>query len=795
MLSSPSSNIVGAMREYINMLEKFELTDGTLNGKGSSAQAGLWAVLPLPVEEQQEPVVDTHNYANNPLCTDRTPLVGPRKGGTDRRSKNQRHSGTTVTVEVVSEGPAAVYGQYLTEETLSGSLRCDLGLASHHKGGFTGHVNTRAVVDSGASWTAIRLDTLLATLSSEKTSTSKLKFHESDITFVGVTGKQLICLGWTLVQIKLGQLLVETKAFVFPKMHEPMLLGMNTLHAANLCIDVGRMAMYESPPTPLPEGAVPLFVNDNAPPAPTRPANANSGDSQCFTSASRDELYFAKAGQVLATVACSSSPELSHSGGGSNNASTRNEPPEPEDAFAEMMQGKLTLSQRVERLLICEEMQANGRVARPQRHLSTTRLLQDVTIRPGQSKPIHLYMQEAIIGPNRTLEIEPSAQFRAAYPELGTAGVDLAFWHASAQRVAQYRMQNTSKDIIHIPAGTPFGSAVGISLTDSNSFQLQHNPERTLAILEDSRYQLNLARLIGADVLDTKRAMWALLATAVSTPGTLFSHLDPGTSATQAPDPSSGKGTKNPPEGSHEGTFCDRSGQSPIVGKRYHLRGEDYDLCEAEYNKLTDDEKLLYEEISPPDPEEDEDPNAIAEFEGIGASTVEFEYTEEADYSKLPFEQGGRPSTEEDLASLGLILDQAIDASHPDCPKIKDTRPHDYQRLVEVCTRYGAVWSRDAKVPTPARHPWARCEINTGDTTPIQQKPYPIPQKFLPAVRKEIDGLLKANLIEPGFGNWASPVICIVKKDSSASELRIKLAVDYRRLNASTTVDCARLGD
>lgn len=39
-------------------------------------------------------------------------------------------------------------------------------------------------------------------------------------------------------------------------------------------------------------------------------------------------------------------------------------------------------------------------------------------------------------------------------------------------------------------------------------------------------------------------------------------------------------------DGSHPGMTCDRSGMSPIVGVRYHLRGSDYDLCEAEYEKL-----------------------------------------------------------------------------------------------------------------------------------------------------------------------------------------------------------------
>ena len=50
----------------------------------------------------------------------------------------------------------------------------------------------------------------------------------------------------------------------------------------------------------------------------------------------------------------------------------------------------------------------------------------------------------------------------------------------------------------------------------------------------------------------------------------------------------------------HLGMMCDRSGQCPIVGFRYHLAGEDFDLCQAEYNKLPEEEQARYEKIAPP---------------------------------------------------------------------------------------------------------------------------------------------------------------------------------------------------
>lgn len=47
----------------------------------------------------------------------------------------------------------------------------------------------------------------------------------------------------------------------------------------------------------------------------------------------------------------------------------------------------------------------------------------------------------------------------------------------------------------------------------------------------------------------------------------------------------------------HWGVECDVSGMNPIVGGRYHRMGDNFDLCEAEFQKLEDGEKLKYELI------------------------------------------------------------------------------------------------------------------------------------------------------------------------------------------------------
>jgi len=49
----------------------------------------------------------------------------------------------------------------------------------------------------------------------------------------------------------------------------------------------------------------------------------------------------------------------------------------------------------------------------------------------------------------------------------------------------------------------------------------------------------------------------------------------------------------------HSNVICDVSDKK-IVGMRYHKKGEDYDLCEAEFKKLCAEEQVLYEMICRP---------------------------------------------------------------------------------------------------------------------------------------------------------------------------------------------------
>ena len=147
----------------------------------------------------------------------------------------------------------------------------------------------------------------------------------------------------------------------------------------------------------------------------------------------------------------------------------------------------------------------------------------------------------------------------------------------------------------------------------------------------------------------------------------------------------------------------------------------------------------------------------------------------------------------EDLEKLGFSLEKAID---PD-QRLEDGSyaPLAYEKkllLYEIARRWHYVFSRDTKIPKVSF--LVVMEIPTGDAPPQQQAPYPIPERLRKAAMEEINKLLKAGLIEPSMSDWASPALVTVKKDSTATELKIKFAIDYRRVNAVTRLDAGGLG-
>ena len=71
--------------------------------------------------------------------------------------------------------------------------------------------------------------------------------------------------------------------------------------------------------------------------------------------------------------------------------------------------------------------------------------------------------------------------------------------------------------------------------------------------------------------------------------------------------------------------------------------------------------------------------------------------------------------------------------------------------------------------------------IDTGNSDPISQKPYPMAMKHYQWVKEEIDKMLEVGVIRNSHSSWSAPIIVVPKGDGGKC-----LVIDYRALNKVT---------
>ncbi len=125
------------------------------------------------------------------------------------------------------------------------------------------------------------------------------------------------------------------------------------------------------------------------------------------------------------------------------------------------------------------------------------------------------------------------------------------------------------------------------------------------------------------------------------------------------------------------------------------------------------------------------------------------------------------------VARLDVVIEEVQSKSH----KLSGVRDGYCQELDIVLKEYKAVFSDrpgDTKV--------VQMSIETGDHPPFRQAPYSVPIGIRDKVKKELDSLEDAGIIERSDSPWASPLVPVKKPDGS-----VRLCVDFRRLNLVTT--------
>lgn len=105
------------------------------------------------------------------------------------------------------------------------------------------------------------------------------------------------------------------------------------------------------------------------------------------------------------------------------------------------------------------------------------------------------------------------------------------------------------------------------------------------------------------------------------------------------------------------------------------------------------------------------------------------------------------------------------------------------QRSIEsVCAKYADVFHMPGDTLSTTNLIEHSIKLKD-NTSPVYVKPYRLPNALKGEIQKQVDEMLKHDIIEETTSEWSSPVLLVPKKTDRSGEKKWRLVVDYRQLN------------
>ena len=103
--------------------------------------------------------------------------------------------------------------------------------------------------------------------------------------------------------------------------------------------------------------------------------------------------------------------------------------------------------------------------------------------------------------------------------------------------------------------------------------------------------------------------------------------------------------------------------------------------------------------------------------------------------------------------------------------------------MLATLLSYADVFEHSLGHTTVVRH-----SIDTGDSSPIRQRPRCLPCAYHKDTDDQIRDMLDQGVIQPSISPWASPIVLVRKKDGT-----YRFCVDYWKINSVITRDAQPL--
>jgi hypothetical protein len=126
--------------------------------------------------------------------------------------------------------------------------------------------------------------------------------------------------------------------------------------------------------------------------------------------------------------------------------------------------------------------------------------------------------------------------------------------------------------------------------------------------------------------------------------------------------------------------------------------------------------------------------------------------------------------------------------------RLENLNPEERQVMENTCRDYHDIFylpGDKLSCTTIVKH-----SINViPDTSPINTRPYRLPESQKTEVDKQVGKLLKEGIVAESNSPWNSPLLIVPKKADASGEKKWRLVIDFRRLNEKTIGDVYPLPD
>jgi len=108
--------------------------------------------------------------------------------------------------------------------------------------------------------------------------------------------------------------------------------------------------------------------------------------------------------------------------------------------------------------------------------------------------------------------------------------------------------------------------------------------------------------------------------------------------------------------------------------------------------------------------------------------------------------------------------------------------------ILKICEDYNDVFHLDGEILTSTSA--AQHEIMTrSDTAPVNTRPYRLPEKHKAEVNRQVQEMLQDKIIRHSNSQWNAPLLVVPKKADASGKTKLRVVVDFRKLNELTIGD------